>query len=673
MKVPKSMLDKYELIAPHITNFCEGYLNEEYAAVSILMLEKLCRKRPSPLQQGRAKTWACGIIYAVGSNNFLFDKSQTPHMRASALAEKFGISQSTAGNKAREIKKLLNIGVFDPEWTLPSKLGNNPMIWMFESSSGFVFDARYAPRDIQEELFDAGMIPFIPADREHSQEKQEEKQEEKRIPSGRADAPEKKRGRGAIKGQISFDDNPAYITDDAEPSAKPAKPIIQIGEARNAVSSGAIDDYCGNNPDFKQLLKKFSDGYIQVYNKRKVALRNEVKMYIRRNFNTWYCSGKNVISQISTARFISSDVYCKFGAGAAVYPVCRPVFNKSMIADIEYSFRFFTLDDHPFIRDMRLFLESLKNIRTDSKLDETIQSIFDFAISNFSNITESAEFTFEERPYIVALGEVCERMSFISISDTRDGIRFNEDEADAFFSMSGREKLGCVIAEFAERFVECIDSLGISGKQPDAEDVLNILQEEHGFESFMESLFGEILYNLIGDMESVVAEDRDPHDWLESLAEEKEIEFFEVQSIISICYSHFFLIFGQYLQMILPEHDTPFVFSTTDDEYLSALEREGDYCDDPFIKMNIGATIYFAPLGGYGLTPLGADWFGIDLSGQEDRPFPPVLPGQYREVLDDMLDDDFNGAVDDFMRKMLSDPDNAKNILSMFESYLDFD
>ncbi|MCL2513772.1 MAG: DUF6398 domain-containing protein [Oscillospiraceae bacterium] len=146
MDVLKSMQEKYDIIEPIITKFCEKYLNGEYAAVSLRLLEKLCRKRPSPLIKGKPNTWACGIVYAIGSTNFLFDKSTAPYMKASELAEKFGLSQSTAGSKAGEIYKLLNISTFDPDWTLPSLLGDNPFVWMFETSGGFILDARHESR-----------------------------------------------------------------------------------------------------------------------------------------------------------------------------------------------------------------------------------------------------------------------------------------------------------------------------------------------------------------------------------------------------------------------------------------------------------------------------------------------------------------------------------------------
>ena len=96
-------------------------------------------------------------------------------MRADNLAERFGISKSTAGNKSGEIRKLMGIGVFEPEWTLPSRLGDNPLVWMFEAPNGFIFDARHAPLEIQEMLFEAGKIPYIPAEKKSAVLSTEEK------------------------------------------------------------------------------------------------------------------------------------------------------------------------------------------------------------------------------------------------------------------------------------------------------------------------------------------------------------------------------------------------------------------------------------------------------------------------------------------------------------------
>ncbi|HQE94135.1 MAG TPA: DUF6398 domain-containing protein [Anaerolineae bacterium] len=159
--VPEAMRPCYDEIVALTDVFCQEHLNAEYMQVCRQMAATLARKRPSPLLGGKPKTWAAAIVYTVGSVNFLFDKAQTPHMRADELAALFGLSKSTVGTKSKQIKDILNIGVFDPDWTLPSKIGENPMAWMI-SVNGFIVDARYMSRSIQEEAYRKGLIPYLP-------------------------------------------------------------------------------------------------------------------------------------------------------------------------------------------------------------------------------------------------------------------------------------------------------------------------------------------------------------------------------------------------------------------------------------------------------------------------------------------------------------------------------
>jgi hypothetical protein len=60
------------------------------------MTAALCRKRPSPLTSGKPSTWACAILYALDQVNFLFDRTQTPHLTPKELCAGFGVSTSTA-------------------------------------------------------------------------------------------------------------------------------------------------------------------------------------------------------------------------------------------------------------------------------------------------------------------------------------------------------------------------------------------------------------------------------------------------------------------------------------------------------------------------------------------------------------------------------------------------
>lgn len=162
--VPAAMKPRYDEITAATDAFCSQYLNDEYAQLCREMTAAVGRKRPSPLATGKANTWAAGIVQTVGRIIFLFDKSQTPHMRSDDLAAGFGLSKSTVANKSKQIKDLLKINWLDSNWTLPSRIDHNPMAWLI-SVDGIIIDARSAPRPIQEQAFRMGLIPYIPGER----------------------------------------------------------------------------------------------------------------------------------------------------------------------------------------------------------------------------------------------------------------------------------------------------------------------------------------------------------------------------------------------------------------------------------------------------------------------------------------------------------------------------
>jgi hypothetical protein len=145
--------------------FCKDHLNEEYAELCRKLATALARKRPSPLLQGKLETWACGVVRTIGWVNYLDDRSQTPHLKLPFIDKAFGVAESTGQGKSKLIRKMFKIGNFDPKWTLPSKLDDNPRVWML-NVNGFLMDIRSAPREVQEVAYEKGLIPYIPADRD---------------------------------------------------------------------------------------------------------------------------------------------------------------------------------------------------------------------------------------------------------------------------------------------------------------------------------------------------------------------------------------------------------------------------------------------------------------------------------------------------------------------------
>lgn len=160
-RVPDAVRQRFDAVVGLIDRVCREHLTEEYAVLGRELATALARKRPSPLVQGRAPTWACGITYTLGTVNFLFDQTQTPHIRGRDLCALFGVSQSAGSAKARDIMRLMRIVPLDPQWCLSSRLVDNPLVWMLEVN-GIVVDVRMMPREFQEEAHHLGLIPFVP-------------------------------------------------------------------------------------------------------------------------------------------------------------------------------------------------------------------------------------------------------------------------------------------------------------------------------------------------------------------------------------------------------------------------------------------------------------------------------------------------------------------------------
>ena len=169
------------------TAFCERFLNDEYDRICKKLTAGLCRKRPSPLKKGKTLTWAAGIVYTAGWINFLGDKDQSPYMTTKELADRFGVGVSTMSGKKLEIQNAMNLIQLDPDYTLASRLEENPLIWIVEIS-GLLMDMRSAEPEIQQAAFEKGLIPFIPTNTRKTKPEQKNRATILKFPTGEAKA-----------------------------------------------------------------------------------------------------------------------------------------------------------------------------------------------------------------------------------------------------------------------------------------------------------------------------------------------------------------------------------------------------------------------------------------------------------------------------------------------------
>ena len=151
------MQGTYDAVVALTDTFCREDLNDEYRDLARAMTAALCRKRPSPFASGQPRTWACGIMYALGQLNFLSDKATQPYMAMIDVCAAFGIGQSTASGKARVVSAALHTHrMAVAEHCRPGVDGGGQ-----RPSSRLARE----PREVQEIAFAKGLIPYIPADR----------------------------------------------------------------------------------------------------------------------------------------------------------------------------------------------------------------------------------------------------------------------------------------------------------------------------------------------------------------------------------------------------------------------------------------------------------------------------------------------------------------------------
>ncbi len=162
MRIPKRNRQLFEQIIELIGAFCDAHLNEDYKELCEEMAGAICRSRWL-LSGSKPASWASGIVHALGWVNCLYDPTMSPHVTSREIAEEFGVSQGTMLAKSKIVRDGLEMVPLDPDWCISVEPEDNPMVWMVDIG-GIMMDVRYAPRQMQEQAYEMGLIPFIPAD-----------------------------------------------------------------------------------------------------------------------------------------------------------------------------------------------------------------------------------------------------------------------------------------------------------------------------------------------------------------------------------------------------------------------------------------------------------------------------------------------------------------------------
>ena len=118
--------EREERIVNLIADFCAQKLNEEYLALADRVIKELAQTEPVPFMRGKPEIWAAGIIHALGSVNWMFDRSNKHYTPAADINSFFGTNGSTTSQKAMLIKDLLDMQQGDREFSTQDTIDNDP-------------------------------------------------------------------------------------------------------------------------------------------------------------------------------------------------------------------------------------------------------------------------------------------------------------------------------------------------------------------------------------------------------------------------------------------------------------------------------------------------------------------------------------------------------------------
>jgi len=137
------------LIVDLIREFCSQKLDNDYFELSVRLIDKLGRKRVVPFMTGKIEIWAASVIHALGTVNFLFDKSFEPYVTVNDINGFFGTNKTTTGNKSKEIRDLLKMSWHNNEFLTQTRINKNPLNNLV-SVNGLIVSIDTLPEEAKE-------------------------------------------------------------------------------------------------------------------------------------------------------------------------------------------------------------------------------------------------------------------------------------------------------------------------------------------------------------------------------------------------------------------------------------------------------------------------------------------------------------------------------------------
>jgi hypothetical protein len=404
-----------------------------------------------------------------------------------------------------------------------------------------------------------------------------------------------------------------------------------------------IINFCNNTEAIHGVLDIFKKDFLNEFSHYKPRERSPILKAIPYLYRIWYYSVLMSDTALSPSNFINSQIEEKYCEDFRVVPIVSPIYKNKILKDFEFEFKIFSIDNHPVLEDLKIFLE---HCTPDVGVDENgllLEEERDTLISKF---------TFKEIFYATFLTNLSYSLSFIKKMPSINTYRAmaNRGRIEEFFSLSKTEQLKKIVDSVIETASKSLTSLFEFDKRSfSKETLIKLFQNSQNLDEYSKNIFKKYKIDIKDlDLEELYLTSIEeggnldiPEDTLMALSLNVEFNFLMDAQLLTPL--------GHYLQVIQPIYNEETVFQFHFTQLVEAFNS-----NVPPIKL------YFFLGNGFDITSLGKD---VLLEGN-----PPK--NKFQELIDDY---DFEDAYQELINYCSSEVflDNDFGDFKMSEDDLD--
>ncbi len=415
-----------------------------------------------------------------------------------------------------------------------------------------------------------------------------------------------------------------------------------------------IISFCNNTETIHGILNIFKNEFSTNFKEYKPKERPPILKAIPYLYRIWYYSTLMSGTNLSPSNLINAQIEAKYGESSRVVPIISPVYKNKILKDFQFSYKEFTINNHPVLEDLKLFLE---HCTPDVEVDENgllLEGERDELIEKF---------TFTEIFYATFLTNLAYSLNFIKKMPSINTHRAmaNRSSIENFFNMSKLEQLKKIVDAVIGTVSKSLTSIFDFDKRSFSKEALTtLLQNSQSLDEYSRNILKKFNIDIHDfDLEELylnsIEEGQDleiPEDTLMALSLNVEFNFLMDAQLLTPL--------GHYLQLIQPIYSEETVFQFHFAQLVEAFKS-----NVPPIKL------YFFMGNGFDITPLGSE---VLLEGKPPKDTLQELienysfEDLYQELIDyyetdEFLDMDFGDfkMSEDALDKLISE---FKDILS---------